>query len=651
MNANRHLPFWFPLLIVLAALQVQADDSQPRALIGKEGLEDWEPLEFGGSGEVLVKDGVLSIDEGVELSGVKFSKPESLPTSNYEIEFEARRTYGFDFFCALTFPVGDLHTCATLVVGGWGGGVVGISSIDNLDASENDTTNYIRFEDNKWEKIRLRVTDANLQGWLRGNQIFNEDIQGRKVSLRPGQIDMCAPFGIATFQTTGEIRNLTIRNLTEEEIAENKPAERKPNIVMILVDDLGYGDLSSYGAKDLQSPHIDALMEAGMRFGHFYANCCVCSPTRASLLTGRYPDRVGVPGVVRTHAENSWGYMDPHAKLIPDILEPAGYTTALVGKWHLGLEAPNTPHARGFDFFHGFVGDMMDDYYKHERHGVNYMRLNDKEIQPEGHATDLFTDWAIQYVESQAYTPTQPFFLYLAYNAPHTPIQPPADWLEKIKAREPGIDEKRAKLVALIEHMDHNIGRFVSKLKETGTWENTLLVFSSDNGGQGNVGANNGNLRGAKQDMYEGGIRVPTCAVWPAKIEAGSTSDLRGITMDLFPTFAEAAGASIDHEIEGISLLPAFLGEPMPLLNSRDLFFVRREGNLDFMGESSWAMLRGDWKLVKDRPWKQWELFNLTEDPLETTDLWSTKRPKIFKEITSDMRKHIQASGNVPWQE
>ena len=112
MNANRHLPFWFPLLIVLAALQVQADDSQPRALIGKEGLEDWEPLEFGGSGEVLVKDGVLSIDEGVELSGVKFSKPESLPTSNYEIEFEARRTYGFDFFCALTFPVGDLHTCA-----------------------------------------------------------------------------------------------------------------------------------------------------------------------------------------------------------------------------------------------------------------------------------------------------------------------------------------------------------------------------------------------------------------------------------------------------------------------------------------------------------------------------------------------------------
>jgi arylsulfatase A-like enzyme len=195
-------------------------------------------------------------------------------------------------------------------------------------------------------------------------------------------------------------------------LARGKTTNR-PNILMILVDDLGYGDLSSYGAKDMRTPNIDKLMASGMRFDNFYANCPVCSPTRASLLTGRYPDLVGVPGVIRTHLTNNWGYLAPQAVLLPKLLSWAGYHTAMVGKWHLGLESPNTPNERGFDHFHGFLGDMMDDYYHHRRHGNNYMRLNNKEIDPKGHATDLFSQWSVDYINSRK-NAAQPFFFYLA---------------------------------------------------------------------------------------------------------------------------------------------------------------------------------------------------------------------------------------------
>ena len=240
--------------------------------------------------------------------------------------------------------------------------------------------------------------------------------------------------------------------------------QRKPNVIVILADDLGYGDLSAWGGRDLRTPNIDALAASGVRFDRFYANSPVCSPTRAALLTGCYPDTVGVPGVIRTAPANSWGYLAANAQLLPARLRDAGYHSALIGKWHLGLEAPNLPNERGFHHFHGFLGDMMDDYYLHRRHDRNYMRLNDREIDPQGHATDLFTEWAIEYLASRKSQP-EPFFLYLAYNAPHAPIQPPPDWLERVNQREQGISVKRAKLVALIEHMDAGVGRVMSALK------------------------------------------------------------------------------------------------------------------------------------------------------------------------------------------
>ena len=423
-------------------------------------------------------------------------------------------------------------------------------------------------------------------------------------------------------------------------------AESKPNILIIMVDDLGYGDLSSYGAKDLQSPYLDSLMSEGIRFDSFYANCPVCSPTRAALLSGTYPDIAGVPGVIRTHPQNNWGWLSPNLTLLPSVLKKGGYHTSIIGKWHLGLEEPNTPNGRGFDYFKGFLCDMIDDYYKHRRHGINYFRENRKEIDPPGHATDLITKWGIDYVNSRK-EKNEPFFMFLSYNAPHTPIQPPQDWLEKVKERESGISNKRAKLVALIEHMDHGIGKVINTLKKNGQFKNTLTIFTSDNGGQVNVGGTNGNHRGGKQDMYEGGLKVPTCAVWPDKIKAGTKSKLIGITMDLYPTVCEAAGVKTPKYIEGKSILPTMLSKPQKI--ERDLVFVRREGGLKYNGQDYHAFRRGNWKLVHNSPFEAYELYNLKDDPLESNNLANTNREK-FIELTTALRLHYQRAGKTPWQ-
>jgi len=424
-------------------------------------------------------------------------------------------------------------------------------------------------------------------------------------------------------------------------------ADSRPNFLIILVDDLGYGDLSSYGATDLQSPSIDALVSRGLRFDNFYANCPVCSPTRASLLTGCYPELVGVPGVIRTHANNNWGYLSAEAVLLPQLLKKAGYHSAIVGKWHLGLESPNRPNDRGFDHFHGYLGDMMDDYYNHRRHGINYMRLNHDEIDPPGHATDLFSDWACDYLKSQR-GKTDPFCLYLAYNAPHTPIQPPEDWLKRVRDRDPAMDPRRAKLVALIEHMDAGIGQVIDCLADCGLAENTLVIFTSDNGGQLNVRANNGDLRDGKQSMYEGGLKVPACFVWPGKIAASSRTQKIGMTMDLLPTLCEIAGIEVSPDVDGISLLSTLQGKPQKT-DDRDLFFHRREGGDRYGGLTIQALRRGPWKLLQNSPFAPLELYNLDADPQESNNLAVTERDK-FRQLSARLRAHIQRGGAVPWQ-
>ena len=440
--------------------------------------------------------------------------------------------------------------------------------------------------------------------------------------------------------------SLILISLSGFAFAADKPTSSdKPNILVIMVDDLGYGDLSSYGATDLKSPSIDALMARGLRINEFYANCPVCSPTRASFISGRYPDLVGVPGVIRTYQKDSWGKLIPDFVTLPQALKKAGYQTALVGKWHLGLSAPDRPTDRGFDFFHGWLGDMMDDYYKHRRHGINYMALNEEIIDPPGHATDLFTQWSIDYLRERR-NPDQPFFLFLSYNAPHTPIQPPQDWFEKVKQREPGISDKRARLVALVEHCDHGIGQVLAELKAQGLEKDTLVVFTSDNGGQTNVGGNNGALTGAKQEMWEGGIKVCTSVTWPGTITPGVNDTFRVMTMDLMPTLCEIAGAEAPTLIDGRSFAPLLLTGKQASFD-RTMFWVRREGGMKYGGRVYYAVRRGPWKLFQNTPFEPMTLVNLDDDPQEQHPL--PTHHKQYKALTEALRQHINFSGQFPW--
>jgi arylsulfatase A-like enzyme len=421
----------------------------------------------------------------------------------------------------------------------------------------------------------------------------------------------------------------------------------RPNFLLIFTDDHGYGDVSAYHPADVRTPNIDSIGREGLLFTGMRANCTVCSPSRAALLTGRYPDRVGVPGVIRTQPENSWGWFAPGVPTLADELKRAGYHTAVIGKWHLGLESPNTPTERGFDFFHGFLGDMMESYTTHLRHGINYMRRNQEVIQPTGHATDLFTDWAADYLRQRAQKKEQPFFLYLAYNAPHFPIEPPPEWLARVKERAPELDEKRALNVAFVEHLDDRIGWVLGALKEAGLEENTVVVFSADNGGSLPHGQNNQPWRGGKQDHYDGGLRVPFMMRWPAHIPPGSRTDYAGLSFDLFPTFLELAGASAAADIDAVSLVPLLSGGA--ITQARDLYFVRREGGPQYGGKSYEAIIRGEWKLMQNTPWAPLELYNLKNDPQEQNNL-AAKAPKVVQELGASLRAHIQRGGAVPWQ-
>jgi arylsulfatase A-like enzyme len=422
---------------------------------------------------------------------------------------------------------------------------------------------------------------------------------------------------------------------------------RIPNFLLILTDDHGYGDVSACQGRDVRTPNIDRLATEGMIFTSMRANATVCSPSRAALLTGCYADRVGVPGVIRTHAEDSWGYFDPKVPTLADELKKSGYHTALIGKWHLGLESPNTPNERGFDHFHGFLGDMMDSYTSHLRHGRNYLRRNGEMIEATGHATDLFAAWAVDYLRDRAREPERPFFLYLAFNAPHFPIEPTPSWLEKVRTREPALSEARARNVAFVEHLDAAIGRVLLALRENGLADDTLVAFTADNGGSLPHAQRNTPWRGGKQDHYDGGLRVPFLLRWPTHIHPGSQSDYAGLVFDLFPTFLELAGRSPGPDLDAISLVPILQGGVIH--QPRELYFVRREGGLRYAGKSYHALIRGDWKLLQNDPFSPFELYNLRADPYEQDNLANANRA-VHDALIASLRGHIQRGGTTPWQ-
>lgn len=421
----------------------------------------------------------------------------------------------------------------------------------------------------------------------------------------------------------------------------------RPNFLVILTDDHGIGDVSAYRKSDVHTPNIDRLAVQGMRFTRMRSNATVCSPSRAALLTGKYPDRVGVPGVIRTRPEDSWGWFDPRAVTLPDLLRRSGYHTALVGKWHLGLESPNTPNERGFQFFHGFLGDMMDSYTTHGREGHNYLRRNDRVITAPGHATDLFTEWAIGYLEQRAQRRQQPFFLMLAYTAPHFPIDPPEEWLARVRKRDPSLGEARARNVALVEHLDHGIGRVLDRLELLGLVQNTVVVFTSDNGGSLPHGQSNAPWRDGKQSHYDGGLRVPFLVRWPGVVPSSCTNDYPGLTFDVFPTFLELAGVKPPQGLDAVSLVPILRGGTLAAAG-RDLYFVRREGG-PHGGNSYEALIRGDWKLLRNDPYNPFELYDLRSDPGETRNIASQHADRV-RELSEALREQVRRGGRVPWQ-
>ena len=419
----------------------------------------------------------------------------------------------------------------------------------------------------------------------------------------------------------------------------------KPNILIILADDLGTGDVSCFGGKNIRTPNIDQLSAEGLRLTQFYANSTVCSPTRAALLTGRYPDLAGVPGVIRQQKQNSWGFLNDELPMMPSFFKSAGYHTALIGKWHLGYKAPHLPNQKGFDLFKGFLGDMMDDYYTHRRDGINWMRHNDTEIDPKGHATDIFTNWTIEYL-SERKKQSKPFLLYLAFNAPHFPIQPPAEWLKKINEREPDISPARAANIALVEHMDHAIGRIIEALKQNDQFNNTIILFTSDNGGSLPHAQSNGDLNGGKQDMLEGGIRVPTIAVWKNHIQPGSTSKRPGMSMDILPTLASMSNTNLKGVFDGISLWSDW--QTGKESEERTLFWVRREGP-PHAGLAYYAARKGSFKILQNNPFQPFQFYDLDKDPLEKQPLKTAGDPH-YKALVGELMEHIRKSGAVPWQ-
>jgi len=427
-------------------------------------------------------------------------------------------------------------------------------------------------------------------------------------------------------------------------------APKRPNIIVILADDLGYGDLSCMYAKDMRTPNLDAFFSAGVRMDNFYSNSSLSSPARSSLLTGRYCDMVGVQGVIRNEGPdayyNNFGYLSPDAIMMPQVLKNNGYTTALIGKWHLGYTSPNVPNERGFDLFEGFLGGMMDDYYTHLRKGYPSLRINDKVAPPiEGHITDVLTNWAIDYVKEQS-TKQKPYFLYLAYNSPHIPLDAPKDWVEKVKAREPGITDTRAHLVALIEYLDNGIGRFFDYLKKSGQWDNTLIVFTSDNGGYMPSQANNGPFRGGKSSMYEGGLRVPAAFYLKGLIENRRIQNMAQ-TMDIFPTICDLIGIDPGKQVDGMSILPALEGKEQVTDNRYFWYMIREMGPAGHRMQT--AIRKGDYKLVHNYAFEPYEFFNIKDDPAEQHPITIDKKDKIYDDLDQHTRMHIALAGAVPW--
>ncbi len=395
--------------------------------------------------------------------------------------------------------------------------------------------------------------------------------------------------------------------------ARGATAARGPNIVVIVSDDHGYADLSCYDhPKEIRTPNIDRIAQRGVRFVCGYASAYVCAPTRAGLMTGRYQQRCGF----YTASDSRIGL--PLSEItMADVLRKHGYVTGAFGKWHLGIEPPYHPRKRGFDEFYGFLGHGAHDYFDLKRTvPFNSIWRNDQIIDDTGYLTDNLGREAVSFIQRYE---KQPFFLYLAFNAVHLPLQAPEAVIRKYDTG----NRNRDTYLAMLEREDVAVGAVLDELERRGLDSSTLVVFFSDNGGARQNASSNGALRDFKHSVYEGGIRVPFMLSWPGRLPENSVSKEPVIVMDLLPTVCAAAGAELpkDRVYDGKNLLPLLRREqPGPLHET--LYWDGDEGKQ--------AVRAGPWKLVDNQG--KLELYNLDSDLSEKNDL-SSQHPEILRRL------------------
>jgi arylsulfatase A-like enzyme len=394
------------------------------------------------------------------------------------------------------------------------------------------------------------------------------------------------------------------------------PGGARPNVVLIMSDDLGYGDLGSYGATDIRTPNIDSLARDGVRLTDFYANGVLCSPTRAALISGRYPQRYFIE--VALGGEGTRGLRASAASL-PQVLKAGGYATGLVGKWHLGGRPDTSPRAHGFEYFFGLIGSHVD-YYHHNRGPEQYdLWENDAKTQQDGYMTDLITGRSVAFIERSARA-GRPFFVDVAYNAPHWPYQPPGrpsppPGTGRHQLPQEESTATRADYAAMVEAVDRGVGRILAALDRLGLAANTIVIFTNDNGGEWL--SSNRPLFNRKWTVWEGGIRVPALIRWPGRLPTGRTSDQVGITMDLSASIVAAAGLPVPAQYEGINLFPVLEGRAPEV--ERTLYWRNVDAN-----RAQRAVRSGDWKLMVDGSHVM--VFNLRQDVGERIDLTSQRQ-------------------------
>jgi len=414
--------------------------------------------------------------------------------------------------------------------------------------------------------------------------------------------------------------------------AGGQPAPKQPHILVFLSDDLGWQDVGFHGSE-IQTANLDRLAAAGVRLEQFYVQP-VCTPTRAALMTGRYPIRYGLQVMVIRPWAN-YG-LPLEERILAAALKEVGYRTAILGKWHLGhYDRAYLPTRRGFDYQYGHYNGAID-YFTHLRDGVLDWHRQDQALREEGYSTNLIGAEAERLVA--AHDPARPLLLYVAFNAPHAPLQVPQEYIDRYSQIE---NKQRRNYAGMVHCMDDAVGRILEAFKKRGMLEDTLVFFSSDNGGMPEKGGagNNGPLRGTKASLYEGGIRVPALMVWPGRLKPGTMVNEPLHMVDLYPTLLKLAGARLEQPLplDGLDMWPTVAqGQPSP-----------HKEILHNVDERAGAIRRGEWKLIdfRQEPGRKSgkELYNIAQDPYEKIDL-ADKYPEKLQELVARLEYYAKAA-------